>query len=79
MGDEEVGVGRAGLLDDRKGRVEGEQDALDRLVGITRHETHLVPRLRGVWRVETFEDGDDIAQEKGHVGPAGLEPTTPAV
>ena len=79
MGDEQVGLRHTGLLDDRESRVEGEQDALDRLLRVARHEAHLVPRLRGVRRVEAFENGNDVAQEKGHVGPAGLEPTTPAV
>lgn len=68
------------LLDDGERGVEGEQDAPDGLVEIPGHQADPVPGGRTGRRVERLETGDDVTQHKiFHVGPAGLEPTTPAV
>lgn len=80
MGHEQVRIPCGGLLDDGEGRVEGEEDPSDRLVEVTGDEADPVPRGGTVGRVERLEAGDDVTQhEIFHVGPAGLEPTTPAV
>lgn len=80
MRDEQVGVPVAGLLDDGERRVQREGDAAHRLVGVAGDEADPVPVGRAVGRIEPLQRGDDLAQRQvTHVGPAGLEPTTPAV
>lgn len=80
MGDEQVGAPGASLLDDRERRVEGEEDPSHGLSRVARDQTHPVPVGSAVLRVEPVEDGEDVPQRQvTHVGPAGLEPTTPAV
>ena len=91
VGDEQVGAPARRLVDDRQGGVEREEDPPHRLVEVAGDEPHPVP-VRGIGgRPEAFEDVDDGAEQgcrrrvgRGgfevlHVGPAGLEPTTPAV
>ena len=80
VGDEQVGAGVTGLRDDREGRVDGRVDAPHGLLRVTGHQADAVPGLRRVLGVEPLEDRQHVAQsDGGHVGPAGLEPTTPAV
>ena len=80
MGHEQVRLPRGGLLDDGEGRVEGEEDPSDRLVEVAGDEADPVPGGGAVGRIERLEAGDDVTQgEIFHVGPAGLEPTPPAV
>ncbi len=62
----------------------GEEDAAHGLVEVARHEADAVPLRRALEGIERLERRDDVAEaEVGgrivHVGPAGLEPTTPAV
>ena len=78
MRHEQVGSESPGLLDDGEGGVNREVDATHRLVEVSRDESDLVPGLGGLGRVEALEDGHDVGKGQ-HVGPAGLEPTTPAV
>ena len=78
--DEQVGIPVARLLDDGERRVQGEGDATHRLVQVAGDEADLVPVGRAVRRIEGLQGVDDLAQRHvTHVGPAGLEPTTPAV
>ena len=86
--DEQVDAPGARLLDDGEGRVEREEDAAHWLVGVAGDESDTVPLGRTLERVQRLQRSDDVAQpevalEVGgwlvHVGPAGLEPTTPAV
>ena len=78
VGHEQVRAERPGLLDDRQGGVDREVDAAHRLREVAGDQAHLVPGLGGLGRVEALEGRDDV-DERQHVGPAGLEPTTPAV
>lgn len=80
MGDEQVGTCGTGLLDHLEGGVDGGVDAADRLLGVARHQPDAVPGLGGVSRKHLLERAQHMVQPEGiHVGPAGLEPTTPAV
>ncbi len=79
VGDEQVGPGCDGFVDDRQRRVDGEAHMLDRLIGVPRHQADTVPGQRRPRRIEAVKQRDDLAQRHCHVGPAGLEPTTPAV
>ena len=87
---EQVGVPVARLLDDGERRVEREGDATHRLVEVASDEADPVPVGRAGRRIEGLQGGDDAASTGAgarswaagsglHVGPAGLEPTTPAV
>ena len=80
MRHQQVGPPGDRLVDDGQGRVDGEEDPAYRLGEVTRDETHAVPGgSTGGW-VEVVERRHDVTQhEMVHVGPAGLEPTTPAV
>ena len=74
----------AGLVDDGQRRVEREEDAAHGLVEVARHEADTVPLRRALEGIERLERRNGVTEaEVGsrivHVGPAGLEPTTPAV
>ena len=84
VGHQQVGAPPACLVDDGEGRVEREEDTAYGLVEVTRDEPDAVPVRGALEGVERLERCDDVAKaEVGgqivHVGPAGLEPTTPAV
>lgn len=79
MGDEQVGPEPPGLVDDGQGRVDRGVDPADGVGGIPGDESDAVPRLGGLGWVVPVEDGDDVTEGEAHVGPAGVEPTTPAV
>ena len=63
-----------GLGRDPRGRIDRQQNRLDRGIRITEGQAHRIPRLGQIRRKPPLELGHHISQP--HVGPAGLEPTT---